>query len=140
MKSEGGEFTRAILADPYARTIGNIFFVLNTLWVFYATHVRDAVNDKAGSVFDTQMCIEANMYDLAATMIEVDEAFALNISSFRREVRANYRKWFATIQNSTSSIGRASQIGWMMDAAGIENDPTVAAAQSLDRYLETVSA
>jgi hypothetical protein len=133
-------FTLAIVANPYARTIGNIFFVLNSLWPFYATHVRDAADDQAHSAFDAQMCIEASMFDLAATMIEIDEAFAPNISGFRRNVRANYKKWFAAIKNSTSSIGKAFQIAWMTDAVGIENDPAAAATRSFEHYLETASA
>jgi hypothetical protein len=80
------------------------------------------------------------MFDLAATMIEVDEAFALNISGFRCKVRADYKKWLTTIRNSTSSIGRAFQIAWMTDTVGIKNDPAVAATRSLDHYLETASA
>jgi hypothetical protein len=136
----GGAFTQAILADPYARTIGSIFFVLNTLWAFYATHVRDAVDDQAGSVFDTQMCIEANMFDLTATMIEADEAFVPNISGFRCKVRADYKKWLTVFKNTTSDIGKAFQISWMMDMIGLENDPAVAATRSLDHYLETIFA
>jgi hypothetical protein len=139
-KPEHGAFARAVSAYPYARTIGNVFFVLNTLWAFYAMHVRDAVDDQAGSAFDTQMCIEANMFDLAATMIEVDEAFAPDISGFRCKVRADYGKWLATIENSTLSIGRAFQIRWMTDMVGIKNDPAVAATRSFDHYLETASA
>jgi hypothetical protein len=136
----GGAFSQAILADPHARTIGSIFFVLNTLWVFYATHVRDAVDDSAGSVFDPQMCVEANIFDLAATMIEVDEAFVPNISGFRCKVRADHKKWLTVFRNTTSDIGKVFQISWTMDMIGIENDPAVAATRSLDHYLETASA
>lgn len=80
------------------------------------------------------------MFDLAATMIEVDEAFAPNISGFRRDVRTNYKKWLTSIKNSTSSIGREFQISWLMDTIGLEKDPSTAAIRSLDSYRETATA
>jgi len=134
------EFTLAIFANPCTRTIGNILFALNTLWAFYATHVRDAVEDSAGSAFDTQMCIEVNMFDLAATIITVDEAFAPNIYDFRRKVRTDYKKWLTSVKNATSSIGKVFQISWMLGMIGIENDPSMAASRSFHSYFETISA
>jgi hypothetical protein len=74
------EFTPAVFASPYAKTIGNIFLALNALWAFYVAHVGCAADDSGDSVFAAQTCIEASMLDLAAAMIEVDEAFAPNMA------------------------------------------------------------
>jgi hypothetical protein len=111
-----------------------------SLRVLSCTHVRDAVDDSAGSAFDMQMCIEANMFDLAATIIAVDEAFAPNICDLRRKVRTDYKKWLTSVKNATSSIGKVFQISWMLDMIGLENDPSMAASRSFDPYFETISA
>jgi hypothetical protein len=86
------------MPKAYAKTIGNIFFVFNALWAFYAAHVHGAADDSDDSVFAAQMCIEAAMLDLAATMIEIDEAFAPNMPMLRSKVRADYKKWLTMIK------------------------------------------
>lgn len=134
------EFTPAVFASPYAKTIGNIFFVLNALWAFYVAHVRCAADDSGDSVFAAQMCIEAGMLDLAATMIEVDEAFAPNMPKLRYEVRANYKKWLTVIKYAAPFIGKEFQVSWMMNMIGLENDPSMAVMRSFEPYLETATA
>lgn len=134
------EFTPAVLAGPYAKMIGNIFFVLNALWAFYAAHIRCAADDSGDSVFAAQMCIEAGMLDLAATMIEVDEAFAPNMPRLCYEVRANYKKWLTVVKYAAPYIGKEFQVSWMMNMIGLENDPSMAVMRSFEPYLETATA
>jgi hypothetical protein len=80
------------------------------------------------------------MFDLAATIITGDEAFAPNIYDFRRKVRTDYKKWLTSVKNATSSIGKVFQISWMLGMIGIENDPSMAASRSFHPYFETISA
>jgi hypothetical protein len=134
------EFWDAILADPYAKAVCDIFHTLDVLWRFYVGNVRDGADWGVDTAIDTQMCIEANMLDLAAAMIDADEAFARNIREFRHKVRADYKKWLTSLKNACSFHYGAFRVGWMMDMIGLETGPLMVSKWSYVTDLGTTAA
>ncbi len=86
---------------------------------YYAACVQTLQLSNEDELFNTQVCIEASMINLAATKIKVDEAFAVNIAEFRRKVLADYKTWLSGIRNSVSA-SYSYRVDLMMEMSGID--------------------
>lgn len=98
-------------ANPYSKVIGDIFDSLNDVYGFYAAYVSELthklmdVGEPSESVFDLDGNIEACLLDLAARKIKVDETFAPNIRTFRRQITKEYEEWLTALKDASFRAG-----------------------------------
>jgi transcriptional regulator with XRE-family HTH domain len=91
--------------NSYSAHIYKIYRALNDLYAFYAAYISELVMDDELDLLDVGNDIESCLMELAATKIEVDEAFAPNFSKFRYEVVRNYKEWLKIVKDKSFRAG-----------------------------------
>jgi transcriptional regulator with XRE-family HTH domain len=92
--------------NPYTALIREIFASLTSVWAFYAAYVENLLNDDdLDFEYDLVSDFEWCLMDLAASKLEVDNAFALGFPQFRLRTRKQYQEWLTTIKDRVFRAG-----------------------------------
>ncbi|HEU4960416.1 MAG TPA: hypothetical protein VFT56_08415 [Sphingomonas sp.] len=95
----------ALLDNPYAKLIFNIFKSLNDVYGFFIAYIYELVTDDQLDVIEEGMEIESCLMNLAASKLEPSLPLATKFNKFKIEVTQDYERWLRKVQAAAFRAG-----------------------------------
>lgn len=87
-----------IEGNPFFSLISKIYRALNDVYGFYYAYIYDLVYDNDDELFDVGSEIESCLMLLAASKVDVNNAFATNFTMFKYRVTSDYGRWLSQVK------------------------------------------
>jgi transcriptional regulator with XRE-family HTH domain len=102
-----------LLENPHAALVARIYSALVDIWGFYRAYIEDLLNDEdVQEEPDDSMRFESELWDLAATKIEIEKSdraefakFAPKFPEFKRTTFKSVKKWLSQIKLRAMKAG-----------------------------------
>ena len=93
-------------ANPYSRTISQLYDALVNLYGFYVAYIQELVDDDELDLHNTDAVnIEPCLLELAASKIAVDPPFAPTSARYSRQIRKQYVGWLEVVKDKAFRAG-----------------------------------
>jgi hypothetical protein len=84
--------------NPFFSLILKIYRSLNDVYGFYYAYIYELIYDNDDELFDVGSEIESCLLLLAASKVDVNNAFATNFTMFKYRVTSDYGRWISQVK------------------------------------------
>jgi transcriptional regulator with XRE-family HTH domain len=84
--------------NPYFSLISKIYRALNDVYGFYYAYIYELIYDNDDELFDVGSEIESCLLLLAASKVDINNAFIANFTMFKYRVTSDYGRWISQVK------------------------------------------